>query len=189
MLKGIRKVLINIFNLFYKIIYGYARWVLAVVIVIICAQVICRNVLRTNIRWNQEVALLLTIWMAFLGIAIGAEKNLHIGVELFYDRFPAGMKKAIDVINRIITLLVGVFFTVYGVRMVLSTMDSRLPVTKWPSSLMYAMIPVSGLAIIYFTVLDMMGLKKYKETDDTGKTDKTDKTDKADKAGKEEDKE
>ena len=39
MLKGIKKVLIDIFNLFYKVIYGYARWVLAVVIVIICAQV------------------------------------------------------------------------------------------------------------------------------------------------------
>ena len=137
MLKGIKKVLIDIFNLFYKVIYGYARWVLAVVIVIICAQVFCRNILRTNIRWNQEVALLLTIWMAFLGIAIGAEKNLHIGVELFYDKFPVKIRNVMDVLNRIITLLVGAFFTVYGVRMVLSTMDSRLPVTKWPSSLMY----------------------------------------------------
>ena len=148
MLKGIKKVLIDIFNLFYKVIYGYARWVLAVVIVIICAQVFCRNILRTNIRWNQEVALLLTIWMAFLGIAIGAEKNLHIGVELFYDKFPVKIRNVIEV---------------------LSTMDSRLPVTKWPSSLMYIMIPVSGVAIIYFTVLDIMGLKKYKKTDDAGK--------------------
>ena len=96
MLKGIKKVLIDIFNLFYKVIYGYARWVLAVVIVIICAQVFCRNILRTNIRWNQEVALLLTIWMAFLGIAIGAEKNLHIGVELFYDKFPVKIRNVID---------------------------------------------------------------------------------------------
>ena len=118
------------------------------------------------------MALLLTIWMAFLGIAIGAEKNLHIGVELFYDKFPAGARKVIDVVNRIITLLVGTFFTVYGVRMVLSPMDSRLPVTKWPSSLMYLMIPVSGIAIIYFTVLDMMGLKKYKKTGDAGKFDR-----------------
>lgn len=165
MLKGTKKVLIDIFNVIYKVIYGYARWVLAVVIVIICAQVVCRNVLHTNIRWNQEIALLLTIWMAFLGIAIGAEKNLHIGVELFYDRFPDPVKKVIDKLNQIITLLVGVFFTYYGIRMVVSTMDSRLPVTKWPSSLMYIMIPVSGICIIYFTVLDMMGLKKYKQTE------------------------
>ena len=69
---------------------------LAVVIVIIWQQVFCRNILRTNIRWNQEVALLLTIWMAFLGIAIGAEKNLHIGVELFYDKFPVKIRNVID---------------------------------------------------------------------------------------------
>lgn len=168
MLKGLKKGLIQVFNIIYGLIFGYARWVLALVIVIICAQVFCRNVLRTNIRWNQEVALLLTIWMAFLGIAIGAEKNLHIGVELFYDRFPKRMKSVVDRMNQVITLLVGIFFTVYGIRMVLSTMDSILPVTKWPSSLMYIMIPVSGISIIYFTVLDLLGLKKYKKTGEEG---------------------
>ena len=175
MLKGIKKVLIDIFNLFYRVIYDYTRWVLTVVIMIICAQVFCRNILRTNIRWNQEVALLLTIWMAFLGIAIGAEKNLHIGVELFYDKFPAKIRKIVDVLNRAITLLVGGFFTVYGIKMVLSTLDSKLPVTKWPSSLMYIMIPVSGIAIVYFTILDIMGLKKYKKTEDTDRLNKEEK--------------
>lgn len=165
MQKGIKKVLIDIFNLVYKVIYGYTRWVLAVVILIICAQVVCRNVLRTNIRWNQEVALLLTIWMAFLGIAIGAEKGLHIGVELFYEGFPKPVQRVVDKMNRVITLLVGVFFAYYGVRMVVSTMDSKLPVTKLPASLMYIMIPVSGVCIIYFTLLDMMGLKEYKKTE------------------------
>ena len=175
MLKGIKKVLIQIFNVIYKIIFGYARWVLAVVILIVCAQVFCRNILRTNIRWNQEVSLLLTIWMAFLGIAIGAEKNLHIGVELFYDRFPSPMKKAVDIINQIITVLVGVFFTVYGTKMVLSTMDSILPVTKWPSALMYIMIPVSGVCIVYFTVLDMVGLRGYKKTENDESVGKEEK--------------
>lgn len=165
MLKGIKKVLIQIFNIVYALIYGYARWVLAFVILIVCAQVFCRNVLKTNIRWNQEVALLLTIWMAFLGIVIGTEKDLHIKVELFYDRFPKKLQKAVDFLNQIITILVGVFFTVYGTRMVLSTMDSILPVTKWPSALMYIMIPVSGLCIIFFKVLDMMGLKPFKKTE------------------------
>lgn len=164
MLRGLKKGLIQVFNIIYGLIFGYTRWVLAFVIVIICAQVVCRNILRTNIRWNQEIALLLTIWMAFLGIAIGAEKNLHISVELFYDRFPVRMKKFVDRMNQIITMLVGIFFTVYGTRMVFSTMDSILPVTKWPSSLMYIMIPVSGFSIIYFTILDLLGLKMYKKT-------------------------
>ena len=165
MLKGTNTVLIDIFQILYKIIYGFARWVLAFVIVIICAQVFCRNVLRTNIRWNQEVAQLLTIWIAFFGIAIGVEKGLHIVVEVFYDRFPKPLQKAVAKVNQMIVLLVGGFFTVYGIRMVVSTMDSRLPVTKWPSSLMYIMIPVSGLLMIYFEVLDLMGLKKYKKTE------------------------
>ena len=166
MLTGVKKTLVTIFNILYKLIYGYARWVLAIVIVIICAQVFARNILRSNIRWNQEVALLLTIWMAFLGIAIGAEKNLHIAVELFYGRYPKPFQKWVDKLNQIIVILVGMFFTVYGTRMVISAWNSSLPVTHWPSSLMYIMIPVSGLCMIYFQLLDMLGLKKYKDTGD-----------------------
>lgn len=166
MQKQIKKRLLQIFNIIYSLIYGYARWVLAVVIVIICAQVFCRNILRTNIRWNQEVALLLTIWMAFLGIAIGAEKHLHIAVELFYDRFSPPVRKFLDVMNQIIVLLVGAFFLVYGIRMVASTMNSILPVTKWPAGLMYIMIPVSGASMIYFTILDMLGLRDDKKKEE-----------------------
>ena len=96
MLRGIKKGLIVVFNRMYQILYGYARWVLLFVILIVSMQVVARNVFQSNIRWNQEIALLLTIWMAFAGIAIGVEKNLHIAVEMFYSWFPKTMKKVVE---------------------------------------------------------------------------------------------
>ena len=55
----------------------------------------------------------------------------------------------------------GGFMVYYGVRLVMSTMTSTLPATQWPAGLMYIMIPVGGVFIVYFTLLDFLGLQRY----------------------------
>lgn len=167
--------LITIYKTIYKIIYGYAKWVLAAVILIVFAQVVSRNIFRSNIRWSQEISLLLIIWMAFLGIAIGADKKLHIAVEVFYVRFPRVVQRIIDVLIHLIVISVGLVFLFYGVRLMMFTKKSFLPVTKWSGALMYLTIPISGLCLIYFEILDMVGLRTFKEaaTDDVQTNDVT----------------
>lgn len=165
-MKNLKERLILIHDVIYKALNIYAKFVLLIVIAIVCAQVIARNVFRGNIRWNQEVSLLLTIWMAFAGIAIGVEKNLHISVELFFTMFPKTLQKVVTVCNKILIILVGVFFTIYGTAICISTRTSTLPVTKLPSTLMYIMIPVSGVCIIYFVLIDMLGIKREAECSD-----------------------
>jgi len=158
MSESMKKRLLSIYHFIYKTIFAYARISLIAVIAIVSAQVVARNVFRSNIRWNQEVALLLTIWMAFLGIAIGVDKGLHIQVELFYTYFPKWLQRLIDRMNQILLMLVGVFFTYYGVKLVISTTRSKLTVTKWPACLMYIMIPVAGICMVYFIALKMLGI-------------------------------
>lgn len=158
MSETMKKRLLAIYHAIYNAIYLYARISLIAVIAIVSAQVVARNVFRSNIRWNQEVALLLTIWMAFLGIAIGVDKGLHIQVELFYSYFPKKLQRFVDKLNQILLMMVGVFFTYYGVKLVISTTRSKLTVTKWPASLMYIMIPVAGVCMIYFIALKMLGI-------------------------------
>lgn len=155
----IRKRLQTIYRWMYAAIYGYARISLLMVIGIVSAQVVARNVFRSNIRWNQEVALLLTIWMAFLGLAIGVDKGLHIRVELFCSFLPERAQRIVDKVNRILLLVVGAFFTYYGVKLIAATANSKLTVTKWPACLMYIMIPVAGLCMMYFVAMKMLGIQ------------------------------
>ncbi len=158
MSESVKSKMLAAYRWIYKLIYGYARLSLVLVIAIVSAQVVARNVFRSNIRWNQEVSLLLTIWMAFLGIGIGVDKGLHIEVELFYSYFPKWLQKVITRFNQIVLMVVGVFFTYYGFKLIMSTMNSKLTVTKWPASLMYIMIPVCGVCVIYFTLLKILGI-------------------------------
>lgn len=167
-MKKIRDILIGLFNIVYDIFLRYSQVVLLVIVAIVSADVFCRNVLRFSIKWAQEVSLLLIVWMTFLSMAIGEEKNQHIAIELFYNLFPKPVKKFFDVVNKLILMIVGVFLAYYGAKLVVSTWSSTLAATKWPAGMLYLMIPVGGGFMAFFALLDLLGWKNYKKTNQYG---------------------
>lgn len=163
-MEGLKSVLIKLFNIVYRILYEYSKYVLVAIVVIVSAQVFARNVLGSSIMWSQEVSLLLIVWMTFLSCAIGAEKNLHISVELFYSMFPKPLKLFCDRLNDVVVVVIGAFFGIYGWKLAMSTMTSTLAATKWPAGVLYLMIPVGGWCMCFFKILDVLGWKKDKKT-------------------------
>jgi TRAP-type C4-dicarboxylate transport system permease small subunit len=164
-LKGIINIITNVLNQVYRLLIEYSKIVLLVMVFIISAQVFSRNLLKFSIRWSEEVALLLMVWMAFIGIAIGVSSDLHISISLFYKRFPGGLQKAIDIINQLVTFVFGLFLLIFGHRMAAATVSSTLPATKWPTFIFYLMIPVSGFYICYYSFLKLFNYeKKYSLT-------------------------
>ena len=151
-----------VFDVVYRILLTYAKVVLLVIIAIVSAQVFSRKFIGTSIRWSEEVALLLMMWLAFIAMAIGVEKHLHIAIEMFVKPLPATVKKIIEKVNDAATFLFGVVLVYYGQRLVSSTMSSTLPATQWPAGLDYLMMPVGGIFIAYFSFLSLFNLEKYR---------------------------
>lgn len=150
------------FDVIYRILLEYSKVVLLVIVFIVSAQVISRKFLGQSIRWSEEVALLLMVWMAFISMAIGVEKKLHISISMFYDMFPKKLQWILEKVNYIVIFAFGVALMYYGVLLVISTSTSTLPATKWPSCMLYLMMPVGGLFIAYYTFLDLFKLERYK---------------------------
>ena len=122
---------------------------LMAMVVIICYQVVMRFVFNDSPSWTEEVAILLMIWFGILSIPIGVKLNLHIGIEYLFNQFPPAGQY---VISRLIYLLIvgfGLVMIVYGLELVEFMTMSTLPATKLPSAVEYAVIPVSGVLLIY----------------------------------------
>lgn len=151
-----------VFDAVYRVLLEYAKVVLLVIVFIVSAQVISRKFIGTSIRWSEEVALLLMVWMAFISMAIGVEKHLHIAIEMFTNHMPAMVQKVVAKINDTATLLFGIILIVYGSRLVSATMSSTLPATQWPAGILYLMMPVGGVFITYFSFLSLFNLNKYR---------------------------
>ncbi len=82
--------------------------------------------------------------------------------NIFFNMFPKKLQKILEKINYIIIFLFGIVLMYYGTQLVLSTMNSTLPATKWPAGMLYLMMPVGGLFISYFTLLDFFKLDQFR---------------------------
>ena len=102
------------------------------------------------------------VWLAFIAMAIGVEKKLHIAIEMFVKPLPKPVQKIIEKINDTATMLFGIILVIYGKELVAHTMSSTLPATQWPAGIAYLMMPIGGVFITYFSFLSLFNLEKYR---------------------------
>lgn len=145
----------KVVNALYHVFLVFASLVLLAIVLIVSSQVAAIQLFNSSIRWSSEVSQLLMVWMAFITCAVGVERDLHIGIEMFYSRFPKFLQIFFFYFNWLLVITVGVFFMVYGMGQTLSTTSSTLPATGWPKCVMYAIIPVSGVFMVYFALIKM----------------------------------
>ncbi len=161
MKKGIKEVLravTFVFDILYRVFLEFSKVILLVTVIVVSAQVIMRTFTNHSILWSEEVALLLMVWMAFIAMAIGVEKAMHISVGIFYNKFPKWLKTGASKLNYILTAGFGIALIYFGILLISSTTTSTLPATKLPSSWKYMMIPISGIFITYFSLLNLFNL-------------------------------
>ncbi|MFA6849684.1 MAG: TRAP transporter small permease [Selenomonadaceae bacterium] len=149
------------FDFTYRILLEYSKFVLIIIILLISAEVFSRKVLGSSITWSEEVSLLLMVWMAFIAMAIGVEKKVHIAVVLFMNFFPKPIQKIVDFFNTVLITIFGSMIIYYGTKLIVSTWSSTMPATQLPAGALYLMIPVAGLYIMYFSLMHLLGIQKY----------------------------
>ena len=73
----------------------------AVMVVVVSAQVFMRYALNSSVGWSDEVSRLMFVWSIFLAIPLGIKLGVHIGIEMLTVRFPARVQ---DVLGRVVAL-------------------------------------------------------------------------------------
>lgn len=116
--------------MFFVVIYGVYR----------------RYLIRAPVRWTEELARYLMIWMALLASSICQRRDEHVYITFLTDRIPFIVQRAIQVISRLGILFFFYITFTYGVTMVRNasgqiSMGLRI-------SMMYPLliIPIAALA-------------------------------------------
>lgn len=88
-------------NILFKIVESLCKIVLVFMICTVTAQVVMR-MFGKNIKWCEEVMLLLLDALMFLLMSVGIKEDLHISVEVFAKRFPQKARVAMVYISNIV---------------------------------------------------------------------------------------
>ena len=137
-------------NTFERYFLATNRWLLivtlAVMAVIIFANVGLRYLTSQSIEWAEEVARHLMIWLTFLGCGPVLRHGGHIAVENLQDALPAGLAMTVRAFIAVLLLAFFVFFVWFGLQYMDRTQFQQTPATQIPFSYIYAALPV-GMAM------------------------------------------
>ena len=121
-------------------------------------QVISRYFLNEPSSLTEELARYCLIWIGTLGAAYAAGQNLHLSITIFPESLSIKGKKRLNVIlNILIIIFASTVFCIGGSRLVYITnvLGQDSPALGLPLSFVYSIIPVSGVFIIIYEILEI----------------------------------
>lgn len=127
-------------------------------VIIVSIQVVTRKLFNFVFFWSEEVTLLLLAWFAFMGIAIGCREHLHMAMDVLESFASEKFLKALDKVIEFCTLIFGVYLIIYGWQFTELMGESTLPATKMPNSVLYVVMPLTGVMICAYSLLQLMGI-------------------------------
>jgi len=142
-------------------IYKYILILLTLIMfVIVGANVFARFVLNSSLGWGDELARFIFIWISFLGAVFAYTTDDHVGLNFLVAKIEsARVQNIVSIISDLFILLVVGFITYYGYIVAVSATNVS-PALYIPMSLIYAVVPVSGLMMV---VINLMKTKKHIE--------------------------
>jgi len=136
---------------------GAIAFFFIVLIVAAALQVVSRFVFNSPISWTDEVCIFSMVWMGMIGAAYAVRTGSHIKVDLLPNSIGP---QAARMLYRVLLLFVLLFAFVmlrYGSALVAGNMRQISAALKVPMGYIYLCFPLSGILMLYYTILEFLG--------------------------------
>lgn len=123
-------------------------------------QVFTRFLLNSPSSFTDELARFLLIWLGLLGAALVSGHKLHLAIDLISGQFTdPKWHHRLAIFIEMVVVLTALSIMVYGGTILVYTIWSlgqTSTALQLPLSVVYSIIPLSGLLITYFAVEDIV---------------------------------
>jgi TRAP-type C4-dicarboxylate transport system permease small subunit len=136
-----------------RLVESFLVAILGIMVVNVLWQVFTRFFTNSPSSFTDELARYLMIWLGILGAAYVTGKNEHVTINFFAKKFSEKLQKLISSFISISVLGFAFFgMLIGGCRLVYITtnLEQYSPSLKIPLAVVYAILPVSGLLIIFY---------------------------------------
>jgi TRAP-type C4-dicarboxylate transport system permease small subunit len=132
---------------------GLAAVAVALLIVIMLAQVVSRYVFSSSLEWADELALLAMIWAVLIGAVGVTRRSEHIHVSVFYNKLPRPLRITAIILARLLTIAAFLALAWYAYHVLANGFHRRSTVTGL--SVWWGKLPffIGGAAITAMALL------------------------------------
>jgi TRAP-type C4-dicarboxylate transport system permease small subunit len=127
---------------------------------LVIAQVVLRYLFNDPLTWSEEMARIVFIYLAFVGIGAAYGRRRHMFVDALVIELPAKIKRIVEfsAVGIASAFLVALIVITFRSIVELYRMDITTPALEYPMALVYLVIPLGMSALIAQMWLDL-----YKE--------------------------
>jgi len=140
---------------------------MALMVLNVTWQVVSRYVFQSPSSFTDELSRYMLIWVGMLGAAYVAGKNEHLAIDILLTKLKEkAQDKLMILINCCVLIFALVVMVIGGSNLVYLTfvLEQRSAVLQIPLAYIYAIIPFSGLLVIYYQLVAIKFLTSIKAT-------------------------
>jgi len=126
---------------------------LAVMSVMVFANVVLRYFFDSGIVFTEEVGRYIYVWLTFLGSIVALRQGTHLGMDSVVSRVPHGVRVAFFAISHVLMLGCCVLLWMGCWTQTVVNLDNRSPVSGMPVAVLYG----SGLVTAVLMGITLLG--------------------------------
>ncbi|ECD2040469.1 TRAP transporter small permease [Salmonella enterica subsp. enterica serovar Stanley] len=150
------RILTNALN---KILAGCCCIILAIMVACVSWQVAARFIFNAPSSTLDEFTQILFMWMILLGGVYTAGLKKHLAIDLLAQKLSRTPALVLDSIIQVIITVFALIFMVYGGDIIVEKaahVSQMSPVLKWPMDKVYWAMPISGVILVYYTIVNVI---------------------------------
>lgn len=137
------------------------RWFLAALMALLVLsvswQVLSRYLLSEPSSWTEELARFVMVWIGILGASYAYRMKMHLGIDLLAQRLRGRKAFVLELVVNVVVILFSLaVMVVGGSRLVAMTWELQQlsPALGLPMAWVYTVVPLSGVLITVFAVVN-----------------------------------
>ena len=144
-----------------KIIEKFCIIIMGVMTLLVTWQVITRYFFNNPSIVTEQTSQYLFVWLVMYGSAYVFGKREHMQISFIRDLDSPAIRKIIDIIQEIIITVFVITVMIYGGYFTslrqMGQVDAALQI---PMGVVYSAIPISGIFIIFYAILNITKISK-----------------------------
>lgn len=135
----------------------------AVMAILVFANVIARKVFNHSLAFSDEMSTYLFVLMSFMGTAIAARRGAHLGLSIVTDKLGENARKNVQMLMYGVSAFFCLLIVVFGVQMVASqySLGQETAAMQWPEWIYGSFVPVGACFAMIAFLQGLLNIKKY----------------------------
>lgn len=117
----------------------------SIMFITLVMQIFSRQVLNRPLIWTEELARLVFVYIAMLGVTLGIKYDQHVGIEVISDKFSPRVEKIMNLLKTVLTGIIIVLLIIIGIEITKRKAPLDLVALGISSGYLYAALPIGGV--------------------------------------------